>query len=158
MVTTAYNEDLLGSDTEGGVQAWCPQFQHWHTQKQRDEYYARQNTTDRLMGEEAWWYGCNNPKVPFPTYHLDDDLIGSRVLSWMQFDYDCDGNLYWCVNVSKDDMWEKAYAIESAGEGNLTYPAVKFRQKAPLSTLRLESIRKGQEDYEYFWMMEHMIL
>lgn len=158
VVTTAYNEDLLGSDTEGGVQAWCPQFQHWHTQEQRDQYMARKTTPDRLMGEETWWYGCNNPKVPFPTYHLDDDLISSRVLSWMQYDYDCDGNLYWCVNVSKDDMWEKAYAIESAGEGNLTYPAAKFKQKAPLSTLRLESIREGQEDYEYFWMIEDMIV
>ena len=158
VVTTAYNEDLLGSDTEGGVQAWCPQFQHWHTQEQRDQYMARKTTPDRLMGEETWWYGCNNPKVPFPTYHLDDDLISSRVLSWMQFDYNCDGNLYWCVNVSKDDMWEKAYAIESAGEGNLTYPAVKFKQKAPLSTLRLESIREGQEDYEYFWVIEQIIL
>ena len=158
VVTTAYNEDLLGSDTEGGVQAWCPQFQHWHTQEQRDQYYARQNTTDRLMGEEAWWYGCNNPKVPFPTYHLDDDLITSRVLSWMQYDYDCDGNLYWCVNVSKEDMWEKAHTIDSAGEGNLTYPAKKFRLKAPLSTLRLESIREGQEDYEYFWMIEQAIM
>lgn len=158
VVTTAYNEDLLGSDTEGGVQAWCPQFQHWHTQEQRDRYYDRQNTPDRLMGEEAWWYGCNNPKTPFPTYHLDDDLIGSRVLSWMQYDYECDGNLYWCVNLSKDNMWEKAYVIDSAGEGNLTYPAARFRQKAPLATLRLESIREGQEDYEYFWMIEQIIL
>ncbi len=159
VVTTAYNEDLLGSDTVGGVQAWCPQFQHWHTQQQRENYYARKNTPDRLMGEETWWYGCNNPTAPFPTYHLDDDLIASRVLSWMQFDYDSDGNLYWCVNCSKDDMWENAYDIGGAvGEGNLTYPASKFRLKEPLSTLRLESIREGQEDYEYFWMIEQAIL
>lgn len=159
VVTTAYNEDLLGSDTVGGVQAWCPQFQHWHTQEQRENYYARKNTPDRLMGEETWWYGCNNPTAPFPTYHLDDDLIASRVLSWMQFDYDSDGNLYWCVNCSKEDMWENAYDIGGAvGEGNLTYPAAKFRLKAPLSTLRLESIREGQEDYEYLWMIEQAIL
>lgn len=159
VVTTAYNEDLLGTDTEGGVQAWCPQFQHWHTEEQRQNYYNRQNTTDRLMGEEAWWYGCNNPTAPFPTYHLDDDLIVSRVLSWMQFDYGSEGNLYWCVNCSKDDMWENAYAIGGAvGEGNLTYPAAKFRLKEPLSTLRLESIREGLEDYEYLWMIEQAIL
>lgn len=159
VVTTAYNKDLLGSDTEGGVQAWCPQFQHWHTQEQRDEYYARQNTTDRLMGEEAWWYGCNNPPVPFPTYHLDDDLIASRVLSWMQFDYGAEGNLYWCVNCNKEDAWENANDIGGAvGEGNLTYPSTKFRLKEPLSTMRLESIREGLEDYEYFWMIEQAIL
>ncbi len=158
VVTTCYNEELLGSDTEGGVQAWCPQFQHWHTEEQRQRYYERQNTTDRLMGEEAWWYGCNNPRAPFPTYHLNDDLVASRVLSWMQYDYGCDGNLYWCVNYPQDDMWEKAYTIGgSAGEGNLIYPGAKLHLKHPLSTLRLESIREGMEDYEYFWMIENAI-
>ena len=42
-------------------------------------------------------------------------------------------------------------------EGNLTYPAKKFKTKEPLSTLRLESIREGMEDYEYFWMIEQAI-
>ncbi len=159
VVTTAYNKDLLGTDTQGGVQTWCPQFQHWHTQEQRQNYYDRQNTTDRLMGEGAWWYGCNNPQAPFPTYHLDDDLISSRVLSWMQYDYGSEGNLYWCINYPREDMWENAYVIGgSAGEGNLTYPGAKFHLKHPLSTLRLESIREGVEDYEYFWMIEQAII
>lgn len=159
VVTTAYNEDLLGSDTTGGVQAWCPQFQHWHTQAQRDNYYARQNTTDRLMGEEAWWYGCNNPPAPYPTYHLDDDLIGSRVLSWMQYDYGSEGNLYWCVNVNSETMWETADDIGGAVcEGTLLYPAAKFGLQEPCTTLRLQSIREGQEDYEYLWMVEQAII
>ena len=159
IVTTAYNEDLLGSDTTGGVQTWCPQFQHWHTEAQRENYYSRKDTQDRLMGEGTWWYGCNNPTAPFPTYHLDDDLIGSRVLSWMQYDYDCDGNLYWCVNVQSEDMWEKASEIGGAVcEGKLLYPMKKFGLSEPCSTLRLESIREGVEDYEYFWMIEQAIL
>ena len=159
LVTTGYSEDLLGSDTTGGLQTWCPQFQHWHTQKQREEYWARQNTTDRLGGEEAWWYGCNNPKAPFPTYHLDDDLICPRILSWMQYDYDCDGNLYWCVNTYTYDMWETPTIFDSSvSEGNLMYPAAKFNLSEPISTLRLESIREGLEDYEYFWMIEQAIV
>ena len=150
VVTTAYDEELLGSDTVGGVQTFCPQFQHWHSEAQRAEYHARQASTDRIGGEEAWWYGCNNPMAPFPTYHLDDDMIASRVLSWMQYEYDCDGNLYWCVNNSKEEMWETADAIGGAVcEGNLTYPAKKFGTKEPLSTLRLESIREGMEDFDH---------
>ena len=159
VVTTAYNTDLLGSDTTGGVQTWCPQFQHWHTEAQRQEYYDRQNTTDRLMGEDAWWYGCNNPKVPFPTYHLDDDMIASRVLSWMQFDYNVDGDLYWLVNNYKGyDMWKIPCVAESAGEGNLLYPGAKYGIFGPLSTLRMESIREGREDYECLWLMEQAIV
>lgn len=159
VVTTAYDETLVGSDTVGGVQAWCPQFQNWHSQEQREIYWERQASTERLGGEEAWWYGCNNPPAPFPTYHLDDDLIGSRVLSWMQYEYHCDGNLYWCINCNQEGCWEAASNIGGAVcEGNLTYPSVKFKTKGPLSTLRLESIREGQEDYEYFWMIEQAIL
>lgn len=159
LVTTGYSEELLGSDTTGGLQTWCPQFQFWHTEEQRQQYYDRQNTTDRLMGEEAWWYGCNNPKAPFPTYHIDDDLICSRVLSWMQHDYDSDGNLYWCVNTYTNNMWETPTVFDGAnGEGNLMYPGARFNLGSPLSTLRLESIREGMEDFEYLYMIEEAIL
>ena len=159
LVTTGYSEDLLGTDTEGGLQTWCPQFQYWHTEPEREQYWARQNTTDRLGGEEAWWYGCNNPKAPFPTYHLDDDLICSRVLSWMQYDYESDGNLYWCVNSYTPGMWETPTVFDGAVcEGVLVYPGDKFDMQTPLSTLRLESIREGMEDFEYLWMIEQQIL
>ena len=159
LVTTGYSEDLLGTDTEGGLQTWCPQFQYWHTEQEREQYRERQNTTDRLGGEEAWWYGCNNPKAPFPTYHLDDDLIGSRILSWMQYDYGSDGNLYWCVNSYTADMWETPNVFDGAVcEGVLVYPGDKFDVPGPLSTLRLESIREGMEDFEYLWMIEQEIL
>ena len=159
LVTTGYAEDLVGTDTEGGLQTWCPQFQYWHTEAQREQYWARQNTTDRLAGEEAWWYGCNNPKAPFPTYHLDDDLICPRIISWMQYDYDCDGNLYWCVDYFTENMWETPTVFDGAVcEGLLVYPGDKFDMQEPLSTLRLESIREGLEDYEYMWLMEQQIL
>lgn len=159
VVTTGYNEELLGSDTSGGVHTWCPQYQHFQSEGQRAEYVARQNTTDRLMGEDVWWYGCNNPKVPYPTYHLDDDLISSRVLKWMQFDYNIDGDLYWCVNIFKTgDIWTIPPVTESVGEGLLVYPGSKYGIFGPVSTLRLESIREGAEDYECFWLMEQAIM
>ena len=162
VVTTAYNEDLLGSDTEGGVQAWCPQFQHWHTQEQRDQYYARKTTPDRLMGEETWWYGCNNPKAPYPTYHLDDDVIGTRVLFWMQHEYGVQGDLYYCVNIvnhSDNAMpWSEVYYDDAANDGRLTYPGSEFGIFGPVSTLRLESIFQGREDYECLWTIEQAII
>lgn len=160
IVTIGYNPDLVGSDTEGGVQTWCPLFDNWHTEEQRQTYYDRMNTTDRLMGEDAWWYGCVGPRPPYPTYHLDDDLFSPRILSWMQYDYRCDGNLYWCVNTYTDDMWETPVICfgDVSGEGNLLYPGAKFSIDGPISTLRLESIREGMEDFEYFWMIEQAIL
>ena len=161
LVTTVYNENLVGSDTEGGVQTWGSTLTSWDNAEQRQNYYDRQNSTDRKGGEEAWWYGCSTPYPPFPTYHIDDELIGSRILSWMQFDYGSDGTLYWSVNNSYNqyNFWENAVAFSGAmGDGSLLYPAYKFRLSEPVSTLRLESIREGQEDYEYLWMIEQAIL
>lgn len=164
VVTTSYNTELLGSDTKGGVQTWCPQYQFWNTQAQREDYYARRETTDRLYGEDAWWYGCNNPKVPFPTYHLDDDLISSRVLFWMQHDYHVGGDLYWAINcivnnsIGDGDPWYIPRVVESVQEGRLVYPGNKFGVFGPISTLRMESIFQGREDYECLWQIEQAIL
>lgn len=161
LVTTVYNESLVGSDTVGGVQTWASILPSWGSEEQRQQYYDRQNSTDRQGGEEAWWYGCSTPYPPLPTYHIDDELIASRILSWMQFDYGSDGTLYWGVNnsSSRSDLWENAVAYTGAmGDGSLLYPAKKFSTLEPLSTLRLESIREGQEDYEYLWMIEQAIM
>lgn len=164
VVTTSYNTGLLGSDTEGGVQTWCPQYQFWNTKEQREDYYARRETTDRLYGEDAWWYGCNNPKVPFPTFHLDDDLISSRVLFWMQHDYHVGGDLYWAINcisnnnIGGGDPWSIPRVVESVQEGRLVYPGDKFGVFGPISTLRMESIFQGREDYECLWQIEQAIL
>lgn len=161
LVTTVYNEELVGSDTVGGVQTWASILPSWDSVDQRQHYYDRQSSTDRKGGEEAWWYGCSTPYPPFPTYHIDDELIGSRILSWMQFTYGSDGTLYWGVNnsSSKKDLWENAVDYSGAmGDGSLLYPTKKFGTSEPISTMRLESIREGQEDYEYLWMIEQAIL
>ncbi len=158
-VTVSYSEELLGTDTKGGVQTWCPHLDNWHSPEQRQLFYDRQNTEDRVMGEQVWWYGSNIPRAPFATYHLDDSLISSRLLSWMQFDYNCDGNLYWSTTQYTANMWETPYVYNQAsGDGVLLYPGNKFGMTNPIATMRLESIREGYEDYEYLWMVEQGIL
>ncbi len=158
-VTVGFSEDLIGSDTAGGVQTWCPHLDSWHSPEQRQQFYARQNTADRVAGEQVWWYGSNIPRAPFATYHLDDALISSRLLSWMQYDYRCDGNFYWSTTQYTSGMWETPYSYNQAnGDGVLLYPGDKFGMTEPIATMRLESIREGYEDYEYLWMLEQAIL
>ncbi len=163
IVTTSYSEEMIGTDTQGGVQTWCPKYRFFHTEAQRQEYLARQNSQDRLMGENVWWYGCLDPRAPYPTYHLDDNLISSRVVSWMQFDYGIEGELYWCVNwytsyTGERDVWTDAETVpQTPGDGYLVYPGKEFGVKGPISTLRLESIRESREDYEYLWLFEQKI-
>ena len=163
IVTTSYSEEMIGTDTQGGVQTWCPKYRFFHSEAQRQEYIDRQNSQDRLMGENVWWYGCLDPRAPYPTYHLDDNLISSRIVSWMQYDYGIEGELYWCVNwytshTGVRDVWTDAETVpQTPGDGYLVYPGREFGVKGPISTLRLESIRESREDYEYLWLFEQKI-
>lgn len=163
LVTSRIVDELVGSDTVGGVQTWCPTFENFNTKEQRDAYKARQNTKDRLKGENVWWYGCLNPRAPYPTYHLDDHLLSSRVIGWMQYDYGIEGELYWAINNAQfkgviRDVWTDPQSrTQTPGDGYLVYPGREYGIKGPISTLRLESIRESKEDYEYFWMFDQKI-
>ena len=160
VVTAAYNPELAGDDTTGGVQTWCGQFQTWHSEEQRQNYYNRRDNSGREYGEGLWWYGCESPHAPFPNYHLDDDTIAARIIPWMMFDYDVEGMIYWCVNYYKSsDIWNQAFAyLNAVGDANLVYPGSKFGIFGPIATRRLENIREGFEDYECLLMIENSIL
>lgn len=116
-------------------------------------------------GDEIWWYTCVGPVGPYPNYHLSNanSLLDARLLSWMQYDYNIVGNLYYLVNSwligtgdlrYDEDLYtdHKGYGAGEAhngtyGDGLLIYPGAQYGLKAPISTLRLESIRDGLEDY-----------
>ena len=159
VVTTAYTPDLIGTDTVGGVQAWCGQAQTWHTEKQREELLARRESTDRIGGENTWWYTCEQPRNPFVNFHLDDDLLNTRTICWMMHDYDVEGMIYWAINwYSTDDVWKTPVNYLSAvGDGMLCYPGAQFGVYGPVSTLRLENLRESAEDYECLLMIERAI-
>lgn len=170
IVTTPYNESLVGSDTTGGVQTWCPQFTEFNSATLRAKYASRQvvSNTQRQYGENVWWYGCIDPASPFPSYHTDANLINSRLLPWMQYDYGVEGNLYWDVcyyqkrlsngTVTTRDLWSDPNTYNDCnGDGQLLYPGSDYGLSKPISTLRLESIREGNEDYEYFWMFDQKV-
>ena len=160
IVTSAYNEQMIGSDTEGGVQTWCGQFHTWHSEEQRQNYYDRRNHSERAYGEDLWWYGCESPRVPFANFHMDDDGIVTRLVPWMMFDYNVDGMIYWCVNYyqTEDTYTYPSVYLDVVGDGQLVYPGEKFGIFGPLSSRRLESIREGMEDYECLLMIEDAIL
>lgn len=161
IVTTPFNDALVDAG-EGGVNTWCPQYQHFQAASELANYQARQK-----LGEHVWWYGCITPSSPYPTYHMDASLLPSRVLSWMQFDYGIEGNLYWCVNYythhdahgeSQREIWSDPNTYENAnGDGQLLYPGLEYGIKGPISTLRLESIRESLEEYEYLWLFNEKI-
>ena len=148
-----------GIDTATMDITFCPYFSSCQTESSRAMY--------RDYSGELWWYGCNVPKAPFPTYHLDNTLISPRVLSWMQADYDVVGNLYWSCdyyansyedNMILEDQYEGAAlrCTEAWGEGLLFYPGAKYGIDGPLPSMRIQAIRDGLEEYEMIYRLKEI--
>ena len=144
---------------EGYVDAWCPIADNWQTAS--GEIFLEERID---QGDKMWWYTCNTPKYPYPSYHIDDNLLGSRLLSWMQMSKNVSGNLLWCTNLYgfsnwgetlPRDVWEDPIAwITAAGDGYLLYPGLKYGIDGPIASIRLESIRDGMEEYEYLYIIQ----
>ncbi len=115
-------------------------------------------------GEKVWWYTCNQPQAPYPTYLVDDSGVSHRLLSWLQVAYNIEGLLYWGVDVWKTEwkgepkIWKTA-AIDPHvnGDGFLLYPGKPAGVDGPVTSLRLEIIRDGNEDVEYFNLLKNLL-
>lgn len=155
---------FTGIDWNLGVEedfVYCPYFSWASSPSARDFYRITEDN-------QLWWYGCCSPDYPYPTYHTDDTLLSSRLVSWMQYEYGVIGNLYWATDyyssgetseVDKTAYLEDYYgqAVRSTrtnGEGYLFYPGKKYGVDGPLPSLRLESIRDGLEEYELMYYLD----
>lgn len=163
IVTDTYRD--MYKDTDLSL---CPTFDHYAVS---DEY---NNLTEHAnkFNNEQWWYGCNNPKYPYPTYHIDDSLIGTRSVGWFQKQHGITGNLYWRINqfhqqfvdlVPSDkglDPYEEtnrigsSYQADSNGEGFLLYPGKKYGSETPFPSMRLLAVRDGCDDYDLLCELE----
>lgn len=155
LVTIQPIEELLGD-----VDIWSPEIDKY------DYDFARERQAE---GEPIWWYTSVFPKHPYPSYHTDDDLVGARLLTWMQHDYGVEGTLYWATTqfqkydsaqrkyVSRD-VWTDPLAFPGAnGDGYLFYPGTEIGIDGPVGTIRLEVLRESMEDYEYLWHYEQRL-
>lgn len=141
-------------ELEGAVTTWVPLF---------DRYDAADARRRRANGERFWWYGCIYPTHPYPSYHIDDDLMAARVVPWLMHRDRIQGNLYWSTTIfgawdgsrfTSRDPWTEPMAWPGAnGDGQLIYPG----PDGPLSSIRLEAIRAGQDDFEYLWLLEQAL-
>lgn len=167
LVTIQYTEELVATNEEGGVECWCPQFQYFQSAENREIYKQRMVSNDRDFGEHVWWYGCMDPQTPYPSYHLDADLLNSRLIKYMQYDYEIQGNIFWNVCyyskytrgfTTSRDIWHDPISwANCAGDGQLVYPGITYGIDGPITTLRMESILASNEEYEYQWLIEQKV-
>ncbi|MBQ9481295.1 MAG: DUF4091 domain-containing protein [Clostridia bacterium] len=129
----------------------CPRFDGLDSVGQRSLYSGQ---------KELWWYGCNTPNAPYPSYHIDDAGYAARMVGWFMGIYGIEGNLYWCANFFKecnttgtmrffDDPYSLAHMGTGAnGDGALLYPGKPYGIFGPVCSIRLKAIRSGYEEYE----------
>jgi len=117
-------------------------------------------------GDKLWWYVCCGPS-PSSNYcnlFTQSEGIRHRILFWQQNDLDITGLLYWSTNYWSDvnDVWDSAWTTpwtgyDTFGDGSLLYNGNKVGIDGPVSSLRLEAVTNGIEDYEYLEMAEKLL-
>lgn len=151
VVTTPYNADL-----KDRVNAYCPPIQYYDTAYERALYAENAALND----SEQWFYTCMQPIYPYPSFHIDDYLIGARIQKWMQAAYNVEGYLFWDAAAYKNVSQNRAIdpytdpnrfyygSTPYPGDGYLTYPGYKYGERKPFGSLRLAAYRDGQEDLD----------
>lgn len=162
LVCTSSTYLSYGFDLETEDMVYCPEYHYLNTEYNLERYRIEEDN-------DLWWYGTLNPDNPYPTYHLDDTLLSARLLSWMQRDYNIQGNLYWAVNCYAggtngsygygflEDYYNDLngyYGKGTYGDGKLVYPGKKYNIYGPVMSLRMEAIRDGQEEHEFWYYLQ----
>lgn len=124
----------------------------------------------RAEGKRVWWYICVVPEHPYANWFIEYPAIEARLLMGaMSYKYEVDGFLYYMINLWTGNhrpiesgpytQWNPGSLVNEKkhytanGDGSLICPG----PDGPLSTIRLENIRDGLEDYEYLYLLAERV-
>jgi len=137
----------------------------------------------RKEGDEFWWYVCCGPKAPYVTLFIDHPGAEMRLWLWQTWAERVTGILiwetvYWHSSCAYPDSLQNPYEdpmgwvnhVEKGerrpwgnGDGRFLYPphsAINSNKpvtEGPVPTIRLEMLRDGLEDYEYFVILKKLL-
>ncbi len=144
---------------------WCPLFDYCREDNDSYREFRRQ-------GVKFWWYSADYPANPCPNFFLGYPLAAPRAIMSLTWQKRIDGILYWCINrewpVNRENKerfltdstvwlpaiapyWDPESLVRRNGMGNLVYPGPEGKL---YPSLRLENLRDGIEDYEYYRLLE----
>ena len=165
--------DLLA----GAVDIFIPE-----TDRYRQEPFQRR----QRAGDQVWVYISMWPRHPFANGFTDYPPIDLRILLWQCWKYRIDGFMYYAVNIWQTNYISEPYADcdtrvhpdprlrqaiaegkrypdvpwntyagdgAVAGDGQAVYPG---RDGRLLSSIRLEAMSHGIEDYEYLALLDRL--
>lgn len=129
-------------------------------------FFNPEISADRLKnhGEESWIYFLKSTYLPrFNPITIDHPGIEGKLLGWFLWKYRLRGVAYYQFNTWSSNPWNSGinpygqngerflmYPPSQSGDGSISYGANNHRF---VPSIRLELIRDGLEDYEYFYLL-----
>jgi len=161
VVEQPYPQDPSWPDIDPAVDIWCPLWSFIH----------RGSINGKIAhGDEVWSYTALVQRAPRchpeyekvkdfdpPYWHIDRPLIVYRVPTWINYEYNITGLLYWSTVTMVLEPWSNpafAHPRHYNGGGYLFYPGLPCGIDGPVASMRLKNLRDGMEDYEYFAILE----
>ena len=153
--------DALGGRMKDVVNLWCP----LSPQVENGAFDEM-----RKRGDTLWWYVCCGPQAPYANLFTNWKVAEMRSLFWQTWQYHCTGVLYWGLNywswmdrpltpeqhAFPRGPWQSTTTGQNYhGDGYFIYPGLTADK--PLSSLRLETIRDGIEDYELLHLLSTLV-
>ena len=139
-------------DLENILDIWVPQLNFY--KEGYDFYRERQK-----QGDETWFYTCLAPQGDFANRFLEQPLIKTRLIHWLNFKYGATGYLHWGFNqwFTGNNPYKETTRMNE--EGGNTLPGgdswIVYPNNGKLyGSIRLEAMRDGIADYTLLKMLE----
>lgn len=134
-------EANLSHELAGSIDIWVPVLNH--LPENYDFLMER-----KKAGDKVWFYTCLQPTGNFANRFLEQPLIKTRLLHWINYRYGLTGYLHWGYNFWRTYPLENAADPGSlpAGDPNIVYPDPN--SNGILGSIRWEAMRDGIEDHE----------
>jgi len=128
------------------------------------QYHKAGVAASQKKGAEVWLATCCYP-MDHPNFFIEYPLLDLRVTPWICWKYKVSGFEYWSpvawgANASrKGDKWPRVPWVCNTfgrynGDDQLIYPGADLK---PYSSIRMEALRDGFEDYEYLWTLNDLL-
>ena len=126
------------------VNLWVPILDHYHN----DYAFYRER---QAAGDEIWFYTCTGPQGNYANRFMEQPLVQTRYLHWINYRYGATGYLHWGFNWWHMNTTNDA-AVNNwpAGDSWIIYPT----EGKVYSSIRLAAMRDGIADYELLKLLE----
>ena len=152
------------------LNVWCPKLHVFDSaniyndvQMKREKPFAERMLDEKRGGDDLWWYVCWEPGDPYTNLYVNMQGVKNRAIFWQADLYGVNGFLYWRVNFWEQikDPWQDQNTVKWLtpyvyGDGSLVYNGNAVGVDGACSSLRLEAVRDGIDDYEMIRMAREL--